>query len=486
MRPIALVWFRQDLRLSDNPALTEALNRGYSVVPLYIYAPCEEGKWPPGGATKFWLHQSLKSLDSDLRSHKAKLIIRIAESSLDELTKLIDETKASAVFWNRRYEPAAIERDTNIKETLTDAEIEVHSFNASLLFEPWTIKNKSEKPFRVFTPFWRHCMSEHEPAEPMPSPEKIYFPAKFPESLKIEQLDLEPKIKWAEGIRQSWTPGESGAQAQLERLIDAVLEDYGESRNRPDQVGVSRVSPHLHFGEISPRQIWHRVKDQVGTKSGAGSKAGAQIYLKEIVWREFAYHLLYHFPHTQNWPLDGNFLHFPFRKDARALKRWQKGLTGYPLIDAGMRELWHTGWMHNRVRMVVGSFLVKDLLLPWQAGAKWFWDTLVDADLASNTMGWQWVAGCGADAAPYYRVFNPTLQGKKFDPKGDYVRKWVPELAALKGDKIHTPWLLTEEDLKEAGIVLGKNYPKPIVDHSMARLRALEALKSIKRDTILK
>ncbi|CAN5619876.1 deoxyribodipyrimidine photo-lyase [soil metagenome] len=482
----AIVWFRQDLRLADNPAMTEALTSGYSVTPVYIHAPAEEGKWPLGGATKFWLHQSLKSLTKDLHSLKSKLILRVSDSSLEELKKLIEETDATAVFWNRRYEPAAIKRDTEIKEALTKQGIEVHSYNASLLFEPWTIKNKSEKPFRVFTPFWRHCISIAEPPHPISKPTKIESPAQFPHSIKLEDLELEPNIEWAEGIREAWTPGEEGADAQVEKLLVDVLQHYGEGRNRPDRVGVSRISPHLHFGEIGPRQIWHRVKHEVGTKRGAKSKEGAQIYLKEIVWREFAYHLLYHFPHTENLPLDEKFRHFPFKRDAPSLKRWQKGMTGYPLVDAGMRELWHTGWMHNRVRMVVGSFLVKDLLLPWQAGAKWFWDTLVDADLASNSMGWQWVAGCGADAAPYYRVFNPTLQGKKFDPNGDYVRKWVPELAGLSGDKIHTPWLLSEEELERAGIVLGKSYPTPIVDHALARLRALDALKSLKEDTILK
>ncbi|HEY9682187.1 MAG TPA: deoxyribodipyrimidine photo-lyase [Drouetiella sp.] len=482
----ALVWFRQDLRLADNPALHDALKRGYSVVPVYIHAPGEEGKWPPGGATRFWLHQSLKSLSADLHALESKLTLRSAESSLDELRKLVEETGSTAVFWNRRYEPAAIERDTKIKEALSKDGIEVHSYNASLLFEPWTIMNKSDKPFKVFTPFWRHCISLAEPPEPLNAPDKIKSPAKFPKSEKLNEWKLEPVIKWAEGIRQAWTPGEKGAEAQVEKLLRDVLEKYGEGRNRPDRVGVSRISPHLHFGEIGPRQIWHRVKDEVGTSRGAKSKEGAQIYLKEIIWREFAYHLLFHFPHTDTAPLDEKFHHFPYKRDARALKRWQKGLTGYPLVDAGMRELWTTGWMHNRVRMVVGSFLVKDLLLPWQAGAKWFWDTLVDADLAANTMGWQWVAGCGADAAPYYRVFNPVLQGKKFDPDGDYVRKWVPELAALAGDKIHTPWLLSDAELEQAGIVLGDTYPRPIVDHSVARLRALNALKSIKEDTILK
>ncbi len=485
MRATAIIWLRQDLRLEDNPALVESLNSDYSVIPAYIYAPDEEGAWPSGAASRWWLHQSLKNLDKDLGALKSRLVIRRGDS-LDELQKLIAETKAVAVFWNRRYEPAAIARDTKIKEQLIDAQIEVKSFNASLLFEPWTIKNKAGKPFRVFTPFWKTCLSYAEPPEPLPAPANIHPPAKFPQSLALDELELEPKIKWAEGIRQAWIPGESGAKVQLDKLIEDVLQDYSDSRNRPDQAGVSRLSPYLHFGEIGPRQIWHRVKDEVGTKHGARLKTGAQVYLKEIVWREFAYHLLYHFPYSQDRPLYEQFTDFPWRRDSRALKRWQRGLTGFPLVDAGIRELWHTGWMHNRVRMVVGSFLVKDLLLPWQDGARWFWDTLVDADLASNTMGWQWVAGCGADAAPYYRVFNPILQGKKFDPDGDYVRKWVPELAALKGDKIHTPWLLSDEELKQAGIVLGKSYPTPIVDHSAARLRALAALKSIKEDTILK
>lgn len=486
MSSVALVWFRQDLRLTDNPALFEALERGYAVIPVYIYAPSEEAKWPPGGASCFWLHHSLKSLSSDLQKFKSKLVLRSGGSSLDELRSLLKETGATAVFWNRRYEPAAIERDTRIKEALLQDKIEVRSHNASLLFEPWTILNKSDKPFRVYTPFWRHCISLPEPPVPLARPASIPSPAQFPESVNLEDLHLEPQINWAEGIRQAWTPGEGGAQAQVEKLLSGVLEHYAEGRNRPDRVGVSRLSPYLHFGEIGPRQIWHRVKDEVSTKSGARSKEGAQVYLKEVIWREFAYHLLYHFPHTESVPLDEKYKQFPYQRDGLALKRWQKGLTGYPLVDAGMRELWTTGWMHNRVRMVVGSFLVKDLLLPWQSGAKWFWDTLVDADLASNTMGWQWVAGCGADAAPYYRVFNPVLQGKKFDPDGDYVRKWVPELAALDGDKIHTPWLLSEEELTQAGIVLGDTYPRPIVDHSVARLRALDALKSIKEDTILK
>lgn len=486
MSSIALVWFRQDLRLTDNPALVDAIGRGYSIIPVYIHAPAEEGKWPPGAATRFWLHQSLQSLSDDLSRLKTKLVLRSARSSLDEIRSLLKETGATAVFWNRRYEPAAIERDTKIKESLLKDKIEVRSHNASLLFEPWTVMNKSEKPFRVYTPFWKHCITLPEPPAPLAAPESIPSPDRFPGSAKLEDLQLEPTIKWAEGIRHAWTPGEKGARQQVEKLLSDVLEHYAEGRNRPDQVGVSRLSPYLHFGEIGPRQIWHSVKAEISTKSGARSKEGAQIYLKEVIWREFAYHLLYHFPQTESFPLDEKYRQFPYQRDGIALKRWQKGLTGYPLVDAGMRELWTTGWMHNRVRMVVGSFLVKDLLLPWQSGARWFWDTLVDADLASNTMGWQWVAGCGADAAPYYRVFNPVLQGKKFDPNGDYVRKWVPELARLDGDKIHTPWLLTEEELVQAGIVLGDTYPRPMVDHSAARLRALDALKSIKEDTILK
>jgi deoxyribodipyrimidine photo-lyase len=350
-----------------------------------------------------------------------------------------------------------------------------------LLHEPWTIQNQSRKPFQVFTPFWKHCLTKPDPAEPLPAPRKITAPGQWSKSLPIEALELEPRIKWAEGMRAAWQPGEAGARGQLERFLSSAFENYSNGRNRPDLVGTSRLSPHLHFGEISPRQIWHGVRRMAEKRGLSVVQWRNSQFLAEVGWREFAHHLLYHFPHTPAEPLRVGFKKFPWRRDASLLKAWQQGRTGYPIVDAGMRELWTTGWMHNRVRMIVASFLVKDLLLSWQEGAAWFWDTLVDADLAQNTLGWQWAAGCGADAAPYFRVFNPVSQGEKFDPQGDYVRKWCPELAKLSNTWLHQPWKAPDEVLAHCAIDPGRTYPKPIVCHAIAREVALEAFAKLKR-----
>jgi deoxyribodipyrimidine photo-lyase len=467
----ALVWFRIDLRLADNPALHSAIQRG-AVVPVFVHAPEEEAPWSPGGASRWWLHQSLKSLDAALRTVGSRLVIR-SGPTLQTLRALLKETGATAVYWNRRYEPAVIERDKQVKEALRADGVEVESFDAALLHEPWRIQNQSGKPFQVFTPFWKHCLSKPDPAEPLPPPRKMAAPDQWPKPIALKELELEPKIDWSGGIRASWQPGEAGAQAQLKRFLVASFGNYSEGRNRPDLIGTSRLSPHLHFGEISPRQVWHTVRKQ-GALKGVKEWRGSQ-FLSEIGWREFAHHLLYHFPHTPTEPLRPGFKKFPWRQDAVFLKAWQRGQTGYPIVDSGMRELWTTGWMHNRVRMVVASFLVKDLLLSWREGAAWFWDTLVDADLAQNTLGWQWTAGCGADAAPYFRVFNPVSQGEKFDPKGDYVRKWCPELSKLPDAWLHQPWQAPAAVLTKADVKLGRDYPEPIVNHAIAREVALEA-----------
>ena len=448
-------------------------------MPLFIHAPEEESSWEPGGASRWWLHQSLAALDADLRAAGSRLIIRRGPT-LDTLRAVVKETGAGAVVWNRRYEPVLMARDAKIKEALRDDGLVAESFNAALLHEPWTIQNQSKKPFQVFTPFWKHCLTKPDPAEPLPAPTSLPALSKWPKSLALDELELEPKINWADGLRAAWQPGEAGAIANLNRFLSKAFDDYANQRNRPDVTGTSRLSPHLHFGEISPRQVWHGLR-RMAVKRGLPVECwrGSQ-FLSEIGWREFAHHLLFHFPHTPTEPLRADFKKFPWRKDAAWLRAWQKGCTGYPIVDAGMRELWATGWMHNRVRMIVASFLVKDLLLPWQEGTRWFWNTLVDADLAQNTLGWQWTAGCGADAAPYFRVFNPTSQGEKFDPHGDYVRKWCPELARLPDKWLHQPHAAPPAILRAAGVELGRTYPEPIVSHAIAREVALEAFARIK------
>lgn len=479
MNAPSIHWFRLDLRLADNPALRAAIERGGAVVPVFIWSPEEEAPWQPGGASRWWLHQSLAALDGQLRILGSRLVIQRGPT-LGTLRALVKETGASAVFWNRRYEPAVIARDAIVKEALDQDGLAVESFNAALLHEPWTIQNQSGKPFQVFTPFWKHCLNQPDPSEPLPTPRTLPVPAKWPKSLVLDELGLEPRLKWAEGFRAVWQPGESGAADNLKKFLAQAFDHYSDQRNRPDRTGTSRLSPHLHFGEISPRQIWHglaRMASKRGLPIGAWRSSQ---FLAEIGWREFAHHLLYHFPHTPTEPLRTDFKKFPWRNNAARLKAWQRGRTGFPIVDAGIRELWATGWMHNRVRMIVASFLVKDLLIDWQEGARWFWDTLVDADLANNTLGWQWTAGCGADAAPYFRVFNPVSQGEKFDPHGDYVRRWCPELAKLPPDWIHQPDKAPVETLRAAGVELGRTYPQPVVSHAIAREVALEVFARLK------
>ncbi len=473
----AIVWFRQDLRVADHPALVAAVARGRGVIPVYIWAPQEEGRWPDGAATRWWLHHSLNALAASLQSLGSRLIVREG-SSLPELRKLAEETGASAVFWNRRYEPEAIRRDTAVKAGLKADGLLAESYNGSLLYEPWEIKSKTGGPYKVFTPFSKTCLAHAEPDQPLAAPSRLARPTSWPKSLPIDDLQLLPTIHWDSGFRETWQPGWDHAEQSLQEFLPTGVTLYAEERNRPDHRGTSRLSPALHFGELSPRQIWHQVCSHL--KEQPQSPQIGEPYLRQLLWREFAHHLMYHFPDTPTQPLREEFSRFPWLENQRHLRAWQRGQTGYPIVDAGMRELWATGWMHNRVRMIVASFLVKDLLLPWQAGADWFWDTLVDADLANNTLGWQWTAGCGADAAPYFRIFNPVSQGEKFDPEGGYVRRWVPELAKLPTEWIHQPWNAPPITLREAGITLGKTYPRPIVDHGQARLAALAALRQIR------
>ncbi len=389
------------------------------------------------------------------------------------IPRLIKGIGAEAVFWNRCYEPFAVGRDKEIAKALAKASVAVQDFPATLLTEPGTVENKSGKPFRVFTPFARMVLKQTHPAKPRPAPRARQHHVRV-ESDDLDGWKLLPKHpNWASAFGEDWTPGESGAQQRLETFIEDAQRHYPTGRNLPGQEGVSRLSPHLHCGEISVRQVWHAV--------GLHSGNAADTYLKELVWRDFAHQLLDQFPDLPDKPFTPRYAKFPWRKDAKALKAWQKGRTGYPFVDAGMRQLWTTGWMHSRVRMVTASFLVKHLLLPWQAGEAWFWDCLVDADLANNAMNWQWVAGSGADAAPYFRIFNPVLQGETFDMDGAYVRRWVPEIAGLPDKFLHRPWEAPGDVLIKAGCALGNTYPHPIVDHDQARRRALEAFKTIQK-----
>lgn len=476
-----LIWFRQDLRIDDHPALQAALGRGGPIVPVFIMDPEEEDDWPAGAAGRWWLHQSLNSLGKHLERRGCPLVLRRGPALLT-LRGLAREVGAGAVYWCRRYEPAAIARDRAVKEALRADGLEVGSFNGSLLFEPWELKTQAGGPFQVFTPFWKTILKRPIPDGPKATPDRLPGPAKPISTLGLNEFRLYPGMPhWAVEMSDFWQPGEAGAMTLLKRFADQAAAQYRTGRDIPADDGTSRLSPHLHWGEISPRTIWHFL-----TRAFDGAEQGddaVQAFLREIAWREFAHHLLFHFPQTPAAPLRAAYADFPWRDDAVALRAWQRGQTGYPIVDAGMRQLWRIGWMHNRVRMVVGSFLVKHLLLPWHTGAKWFWDTLVDADLANNTLGWQWIAGCGADAAPYFRIFNPILQGRKFDPEGRYVKQWVPELARLPAAHVHAPWEAPPDVLESSGVLLGKNYPRPIVEHTLARQRALAALAKVTKAT---
>ena len=472
-----IVWFRLDLRLADNPALRAAIEAAAraGVIPVYIWAPDEEAPFAPGAASRVWLHDSLAALAAALDAKGSRLVLRVGPS-LETLLDLAGSTGARGVFWNRRYEPAVAARDARVDAALrargltTATDLGLPS--ANLLWEPEALATKSGQPFQVFTPFWR-ASSALPPLDPAPAPSHLPPPRRWPSPVPLTALGLRPRIGWDAGLRAAWSPGEAGARARLNRFARDGLAGYAHDRDRPDLDASARLSPHLHFGEIGPRAIWSAVE-----RAAARRKIDPSPFLRELAWREFAHHLLHHFPRSAAAPLRPAFARFPWAP-ATSARAWRRGVTGYPLVDAGMRQLWATGFMHNRARMVAASFLVKHLLVRWQEGARHFWDTLVDADLADNTLGWQWCAGSGADAAPYFRIFNPVIQGQKFDPDGAYVRRWVPELAKLPARFIHAPWRAPAEVLARAEIVLGRTYPSPIVDHQWARARALAAFAEI-------
>ena len=475
-----LVWFRRDLRLNDNPALAAAVASGRPILPVYILDDGAETR-PIGAASKWWLDKSLRALAADLERLGSRLILRVGDVERT-LQDLVLETGAGAVHWNRLYEPGQTSRDARLKTSLKSQGIAVESFNASLLVEPWKVTTGAGGPFKVFTPFWRAAQPHLELTQSPPAPARLNAPADWPASEPLACWKLHPtKPDWSEGFR-IWTPGETGAHVRLERFLANGLCNYAEGRDHPAAEAVSRLSPYLHFGEISPRQVWAAVDAAV--HHAPRLSRDADKFKAELGWREFSHLLLFHQPKLPIENFKPAFDAFPWRDDDAAFRAWTRGQTGYPMVDAGMRELWTTGFMHNRVRMLVASFLVKHLLIDWRKGEQWFWDTLVDADLAANAASWQWVAGSGADAAPYFRIFSPIGQGQKFDADGQYVRKWVPELARLPTSALHEPWTLDPIVLRAAGVTLGVTYPHPIVDHSFARQRALAALEATKAEPV--
>ncbi|MEZ5818184.1 MAG: deoxyribodipyrimidine photo-lyase [Hyphomicrobiaceae bacterium] len=476
-RPV-LLWLRQDLRLTDHPALVAAVRSGGPVIPVYVLDDETPGQWTMGGASRWWLGMSLPRLEASLCKAGSGLVIRRGPI-VEQLAELAREVNAEGVYCSRSYEPWAANVEAVLKERLEADGVSVHRYSGALLVEPEAVATQAGDPFRVYSPFARAVDALPEIRSPLDRPRKIPAPNSWPRSLSIEDLGLLPtRPDWAGGLREAWTPGEAGATSRLAAFLDGPLQDYKAMRDRPDVEATSRLSPHLHFGEISPATCWHAV----GAASGGGRKATESVtkFRRELLWREFSYHLLVHNPALPEQPFRPEFARFPWQQNDTALDAWKKGKTGYPIVDAGMRELWQTGYMHNRVRMIVASFLAKDLLLAWQAGAAWFWDTLVDADLANNSASWQWVAGCGADAAPYFRIFNPVKQGTTFDPDGAYVHRFVPELRRLPAPHVHAPFAAPAQVLAEAGVELGRTYPHPIVDHGKARGIALDAFAKIK------
>jgi deoxyribodipyrimidine photo-lyase len=478
VRRHVIVWFRESLRLADHPALAAAVAHGDPVICLYVFDDKSPGLRPLGGATRWWLAQSLKSLKASLRAIGSDLVLRRGAAAT-VVPAVARESNAASVFWNDIAQAPQRTVARDVDEALAMLGVESKSFPDDLLVDPARLRNKEGRTMRVFTPFWKRVLASGEPPPPQPAPKSLP-PVPGIQSLTIDDLGLEPaKPDWAGGLRETWQPGERAAQARLAAFLETDVQTYVGDRDRPDRDGTSRLSPHLRFGEIGPRQVWHAARFAAAARPPTA--AGIDKFMSELGWREFSRHILYDLPDLATRNLQPSFDAFPWRQDEAGLRAWQRGRTGYPIVDAGMRQLWHTGTMHNRVRMVVASFLVKHLLIDWREGERWFWDTLVDADPANNPASWQWVAGCGADAAPYFRVFNPVLQGEKFDADGAYVRRWVPELADLPAPFIHRPWSATPLELAGAGITLGDNYPAPIVDHKAARERALAAYARARR-----
>ena len=471
---LSIAWFRQDLRITDNPALSAATERG-AVLPIYILDDVNAGDWRMGAASRAWLHHSLAALNESLDGR----LLLFRGNAREIIKKLVNDLSVDSVFWNRCYEPWRIQRDAQIKLDLNANNTEHRSFNAALLWEPWTVAKKDGTPYKVFTPYYQKgCLSQPSPRQPLPPPTGIHWHGEtIDASRTLNDLDLLPaRMSWHEPLLSHWQIGETAAQRSMDRFCDDCLDSYKSARDFPALDATSRLSPHLHFGEISPHQAWHRISHAAMSHHGDGPAH----FLREIAWREFSYHLLYHFPQLPTQNFNRKFDGFQWLQDDSSLRAWQRGQTGFPIVDAGLRELWQTGYMHNRVRMIVASFLIKNMLLHWGEGQAWFWDCLVDADLASNSASWQWCAGSGADAAPYFRIFNPLLQSEKFDPEGTYLLRYCPELAGLPPRFRHKPWQASADILRAAGITLGVDYPQPILDLKVTRERALARYKALR------
>jgi deoxyribodipyrimidine photo-lyase len=475
--PVALHWLRNDLRLDDNPGLSAAAE-AERLVTVFIDETTPELR-PRGGASGWFLHHALAALNASLQAAGGALVI-LRGDPRDLIPRLASDLGATRVTWNRRYGAAERAVDASVKSGLKDQGVEALSFNGHLLYEPMEVKSQAGGPMRVFTPFWKAARTTRPVAPPLPVPARLPPPPAVSGGLALEDLGLLPtKPDWAGGLREAWQPGEAGARAKLMAFITGGLDGYGEDRNRPDKPSTSMLSAHLAVGDISVRRIWQIVEMAGETGETSAGTGDIAKFFSELGWREFAYHLLYHYPDLAEANYQPKFNAFPWVQDEPALRAWQRGRTGYPIVDAGMRQLWQTGFMHNRVRMITASFLIKHLMIDWREGERWFWDTLCDADPANNAASWQWVAGSGADAAPYFRIFNPISQGEKFDPTGEFVRRFVPELGLMPAEFIHRPWEAPAPILLRAGVKLGETYPRPIVSHEMARERALEAFKSL-------
>lgn len=479
----SIIWFRQDLRLSDNPALAAALENHESVVPVFFLPQDQDADWSIGEASRWWLHHSLQALSHDISKLGSRLIIRRG-SAQELLAEIAQQCSATDIYINEVYEPRGREGDSNISTALGEHGITVHRYHGNLLLAPGQVKNKSNAAYRVFTPFYRYYVQHGYVTQLAQRPAQL---PPVPAEIRSEKLDLPgllPANNWYTKLGKHWSPGEYGAEKTLAGISEEKLAGYPENRDIPSEPGTSQLSPHLHFGEVSPRQVIDRLDSLASQSTYPGISQGRESLVRQLVWRDFACHILYHFPHTTNKPFNNDYDRFPWQEmDSELITAWQTGNTGIPIVDAGMRELWETGWMHNRVRMIVASLLTKNAGQHWLHGAKWFWDTLVDADLPNNSMGWQWVAGCGVDAAPYFRIFNPVSQSKKFDPDGSYLLRWVPEISKLPPRHLHEPWTTPEHIQQQCSVIIGRDYPHPVLDLASSRKRALDAYQALRAGT---